>query len=278
MDIGVFIFATDYTIRMDELAPALEERGFNALFVPEHTHIPASRKTPWPGGGDLPRDYWSTYDPFVALSFAAMASTKLKLGTGICLVPQRDHFATAKSIASLDRLSGGRFIFGMGGGWNVEEMENHGVVHKTRFKQLREQVLAMKELWTKEEAEFHGDFVNFDPVWADPKPIQKPHPPIILGGETIHTMKRVVEFCDGWFPRPRGGFDVPEGIAKLREVADDAGRDFSELTITAFGAKPDAQTLEGYEQAGVTNALIGLASRSRDEVLQKLDEHAKLIA
>ena len=278
MDIGVFMFPTDYSIRMDELAKALEDRGFSSLFVPEHSHIPTSRKSPWPGGDELPREYWSTLDPFVALSFAATATTKLKLGTGICLVPQRDHFATAKSIASLDYMSGGRFIFGMGGGWNVEEMEDHGVVYKTRFKQLREQVLAMKELWTQEEAEFHGEFVDFDKCWADPKPVQKPHPPIILGGETIHTMKRVVEFCDGWFPRPRFGFDVAGNIGKLREVADEAGRDFSELSITAFGAKPDAQTMEEYAQAGVTSALIGLASRSRDEVLAKLDEHTKLIA
>ena len=165
MDIGALIFATDYAIRIDELARELEARGFESLFVPEHTHIPASRKSPFPGGGDLPRDYWHTHDPFAALSFAAAATKTLKLGTGICLIPQRDPIVTAKSVASLDMLSGGRFIFGMGGGWNVEEMEDHGARYETRFKLLRERVLAMKSLWTDEEAEFHGEMVDFDPCW-----------------------------------------------------------------------------------------------------------------
>ena len=179
----------------------------NSLFVCEHTHIPTSRKSPFPGGGELPKRYVHTYDPFVALSFAAAATKTLLLGTGVCLVPQRDPIITAKSIASLDRLSGGRFVFGIGGGWNVEEMENHGARYDTRFKLMRERVLAMKALWTQEEASFHGEFVNFDPVWCYPKPLQQPHPPILLGGETDHTLKRVVEFCDGWFPRAGNGFD-----------------------------------------------------------------------
>ena len=180
-----------------------KQRGFESLFVCEHTHIPVSRRTPFPGGGELPKRYSHTHDPFVALSFAAAATRTLKLGTGIALMPQRDPIITAKSVASLDQLSGGRFIFAIGGGWNVEEMENHGARYDTRFKLLRERVLAMKALWTQEEAEFHGEFVNFDPVWLYPKPKQKPHPPILLGGETDHTLRRVVEFCDGWFPRPR---------------------------------------------------------------------------
>ena len=201
MDIGAFIFATGYTIAVDELARELEARGFESLFVPEHTHIPVSRKSPFPGGGDLPRQYWHTHDPFVSLSFAAAATQRLKLGTGICLIPQRDPIVTAKSVASLDMLSGGRFLLGMGGGWNVEEMEDHGAEYRTRFKLLRERVLAMKALWADEEAEFHGEFVDFDPCRAYPKPVQKPHPPLLLGGETDHTLRRVVEFCDGWFPR-----------------------------------------------------------------------------
>ena len=205
MQIGAFYFPTDYGIDVAELARELEARGFDSLFVCEHTHIPASRRTPFPSGGELPKRYSHTHDPFVALSFAAAATRTLKLGTGICLVPQRDPIVTAKSVASLDLLSNGRFIFAMGGGWNVEEMENHGASYETRFKLLRERALAMKELWTKEEAEFHGEFVNFDPVWQYPKPKQKPHPPMQLGGETDHTLKRVVEFCDGWFPRARGG-------------------------------------------------------------------------
>src|SRR5947209_7103024 len=208
MLVGAFYFPTDYGIAIDELARALEARGFESLFVCEHTHIPMSRRTPFPGGGELPKRYFHTHDPFVALSFAAAATRTLKLGTGIALVPQRDPVITAKQVASLDQLSDGRFIFAIGGGWNVEEMENHGARYDTRFRLLRERVLAMKALWTKEQAEFHGEFVNFDRVWLYPKPKQKPHPPIFLGGETDHTLKRVVEFCDGWFPRARGGFGL----------------------------------------------------------------------
>ena len=277
MEIGVLIFATDYCIRMDELARALEERGFDALFLPEHTHIPASRRTPRPGGGELPKEYWHTHDPFVALSFAAAATSKLKLGTGICLVPQRDPIVTAKSVASLDMLSGGRFIFGMGGGWNVEEMENHGARYETRFKLLRERVLAMKAIWTEDEAAFHGDMVDFDPLWAYPKPVQKPHPPVILGGETDYTLARVIEFCDGWLPRARGAFDPVEGMGRLRRAAEVAGRDMSTLSMTVFGAPPKATTLETYAEAGVTRALLALPSADRDTVLSLLDDYAPLL-
>src|SRR6266566_3896464 len=186
MLVGAFYFPTDYGIAIGELARELEARGFESLFVCEHTHIPVSRRTPFQGGGELPKRYSHTHDPFVALSFAAAATRKLKLGTGIALLPQRDPIITAKSVASLDQLSGGRFVFAIGGGWNVEEMENHGARYETRFKLLRERVLAMKALWTQEQAEFHGRFVNFDPVWLYPKPKQKPHPPIFLGGESDH--------------------------------------------------------------------------------------------
>ena len=277
MDIGAFIFATGYTIAVDELARELEARGFESLFVPEHTHIPVSRKSPFPGGGDLPRQYWHTHDPFVSLSFAAAATQRLKLGTGICLIPQRDPIVTAKSVASLDMLSGGRFLLGMGGGWNVEEMEDHGAEYRTRFKLLRERVLAMKALWTDEEAEFHGEFVDFDPCWAYPKPVQKPHPPLLLGGETDRTLRRVVEFCDGWFPRGRGGFDAAAGIARLRRIADEAGRDMSGLSISVFGTRPDRRAMDEYREAGVTRAIIGLPSDSRDDVLRLLDKHAALL-
>ena len=220
MRVGAFYFPADYGINIAELAKALEDRGFDSLFVPEHTHIPASRKSPFPGGGELPKRYSHTHDPFVALSFAAAATRKLKLGTGILLVPQHEPIVTAKAIASLDQLSGGRFMFGIGGGWNAEEMENHGARYETRFAQMREHVLAMKELWTKDEASFDGEFVKFDRVWSWPKPAQKPHPPVILGGETDHTLKRVIEYCDGWFPRPRGGVDVGKGVAHLHQMAE----------------------------------------------------------
>ena len=277
MEIGVLIFATDYCIRMDELARALEERGFDALFLPEHTHIPASRRTPRPGGGELPKEYWHTHDPFVALSFAAAATSKLKLGTGICLVPQRDPIVTAKSVASLDMLSGGRFIFGMGGGWNVEEMENHGARYRTRFKLLRERVLAMKAIWTEDEAAFHGDMVDFDPLWAYPKPVQKPHPPVVLGGETDYTLARVIEFCDGWLPRASDAFDPVEGMGRLRRAAEAAGRDMATLSMTVFRAPPEAATLEAYAEAGVTRALLMLPPADRDTVLGLLDDYAPLL-
>ncbi len=277
MEIGTLIFATDYCIRIDELALALEERGFGSLFLPEHTNIPACRRTPRPGGGELPKEYWHTYDPFVALSFAAAATSKLKLGTGICLVPQRDPIVTAKSVASLDMLSGGRFIFGMGGGWNVEEMENHGARYETRFKLLRERVLAMKAIWTEDEAAFNGDMVEFDPLWAYPKPVQKPHPPVILGGESDYTLARVIEFCDGWLPRASDSFDPVEGMGRLRRAAEAAGRDMSTLSMTVFRAPAEAATLEAYAEAGVSRALLPLPSVDRDTVLGLLDGYAPLL-
>jgi probable F420-dependent oxidoreductase len=276
MRVGAFYFPTDYGINMAELAKALEDRGFDSLFVPEHTHIPASRKSPFPGGGELPKRYSHTHDPFVGLSFAAAATKKLKLGTGILLVPQHEPIVTAKAIASLDQLSGGRFIFGIGGGWNVEEMENHGAKYQTRFKQMREHVLAMKELWTKDEASYNGEFVKFDRVWSWPKPAQKPHPPVILGGETDHTLRRVIEYCDGWFPRPRGGFDVVKGVAHLHQMAEKAGRDPKTITTIVFGSANDAKVLESYDKAGIQSALLAIPDESRDEILRYLDKIAPL--
>lgn len=276
MEIGAIIFATEYTIPIDELARELEQRGFGSLVLPEHTHIPTSRISPWPGGAELPREYSNTYDPFVALSFAAAATKTLKLATGICLVAQRDPIVTAKSVASLDVLSGGRVIFGIGGGWNVEEMNHHGVEYKTRFKQLREHVLAMKSLWTEEEASYSGDFVNFGPTWCWPKPAQKPHPPVIIGGETDYTINRVIEFGDGWLPRASPNFDPTEGMKRLRQAADKAGRDMSSLSVTVFRAPPDAQVLESYAQAGIARSLLMLPTADRDTVLRLLDEYTPL--
>ncbi|MBS0517803.1 MAG: LLM class F420-dependent oxidoreductase [Proteobacteria bacterium] len=276
MRIGVFYFPTDYGIDMSELGRALEDRGFESLFVPEHTHIPLSRKTPFPGGGDLPRRYSHTHDPFVALSFAAAATKKLIVGTGILLVPQHEPIAAAKAIASLDQLSGGRFVLGIGGGWNVDEMENHGARYATRFKQMREHVLAMKALWTREAGSFHGEFVNFDPAWSWPKPVQKPHPPILLGGETDHTLRRVVDYCDGWFPRPRDGFEPAQAVERLRRMASERGRDFSTLSITVFGAPADEATLAGYRKVGIQRALLAIPDLGRDEILRHLDKLAPL--
>lgn len=278
MRIGVFYFPTEYGIEPGELARALEDRGFESLFVCEHTHIPASRRTPFPGGGELPRRYAHTHDPFVALSFAAAATRRLLLGTGILLVPQRDTIVTAKSVASLDLLSGGRFVLGVGGGWNVEEMENHGARYETRFRLMRERVLAMKALWTEEEAEFHGEFVGFDPVWCWPKPAQRPHPPILLGGETDHTLRRVVEFCNGWFPRAGRGFDAAEAVGRMRRAAEAAGRDPASLSVTVFRAPAETAALAGYRGAGVDRALLEVPDLDRDGILRALDGYAPLLA
>ena len=274
MRVGVFYFPVDYGIDIAELAKALEDRGFDSLYVPEHTHIPASRKSAFPGGGELPKRYSHTHDPFVALSFAAAATRKLTVGTGILLVPQHEPLVTAKSIASLDQLSGGRFVLGIGGGWNIEEMENHGARYDTRFKQMREHILAMKALWTEEEASYDGEFVKFDRVWSWPKPKQAP--PIILGGETDHTLRRVVEYCDGWFPRTRAGFEAPVQLARLHRMAEQKGRDPKTLTTTVFGAPADTKTLADYAKAGVDGALLAIPDKGRDEILAFLDKNAPL--
>jgi probable F420-dependent oxidoreductase len=275
MRTGVFYFPTEYGIDPGELGAALEARGFDSLFVCEHTHIPASRVSPFPGGGALPKRYSHTYDPFVALAFAAAATKTLLLGTGVCLVPQRDPIVTAKSVASLERLSGGRFIFGIGGGWNVEEMENHGARYDTRFKLLRERMLAMRELWTQEEATFHGEFVNFDKVWMHPKPLH--HVPVVLGGETDHTLKRVVAFCDGWFPRAGAGFDPAAAVARLRGFAEKAGRDPATLSTTVFRAPPEAKALAAYRAGGIDRVLLEVPDLDRDGILRRLDELAPLV-
>jgi probable F420-dependent oxidoreductase len=275
---GAFMFPTEYAMRIDDLARSLEDRGFESLWVPEHTHIPLSRRTPFPGGGDLPKEYAHTLDPFVALTAAASATTRLRLGTGICLLIQRDPIVTAKMVASLDLLSGGRFELGVGAGWNADEMENHGAVFKSRFRLMRERILAMKEIWTKDEAAFHGEFTSFDPIWSYPKPVQRPHPPVLLAGESHHTRQRVVEIADGWFPRGRAGeAAIIEGLADLRARAARAGRDARSLTTSVFGAKPDAASVERYGAAGVTRLIYRLPSEGRERILPLLDEYAKLI-
>ncbi|HKS88170.1 MAG TPA: LLM class F420-dependent oxidoreductase [Stellaceae bacterium] len=277
MDIGVFYFPVDYGIDISELAAALEQRGFESLFVPEHTHIPVSRRTPFPGGGELPKRYAHTHDPFVALSFAAAATRKLRVGTGIALIPERDPIVTAKAVASLDQLSGGRFVFGIGGGWNVEEMENHGAHYDTRFRLMRERILAMKALWTADEAEYHGKMVEFDKAWSYPKPAQRPHPPILLGGETDYTLRRVVEYCDGWFPRPSRGWDVRAEIARLHRMAEGAGRDPKSLSISVFRAPADKAALQRYRDAGIDRAVLEVPDRGRDDILRLLDQYAPLL-
>ena len=281
MKYGAMMFSTDYSIRPDDLAKMLEERGFESMWVPEHTHIPANRQSAWPGGGELPKDYWHTYDPFVALTAAAAVTNEIKLGTGICLMIERDPITTAKEIASLDLISNGRFIFGIGGGWNSEEMEDHGTDFRTRWRLLRENILAMKQIWTADEAEFHGEYVNFDKMWAYPKPLQKPHPPILMGGDGPTTFDRVVEYCDGCMPigsRNSGGPSLSEKIALLKRQASEAGRDPESLDITSFGVRPDPELVARLEESGVNRIIFTLPSEERAQVTPLIDECARLIS
>ena len=272
MHLGVLHFPTDFSIDVRELAVALEERGFESLFVPEHTHIPASRRSPWPGGPELPRHYWHTLDPFVALTAAACVTTRLRVGTGICLIVERDPITTAKEVASLDMLSGGRVLFGIGGGWNREEMENHGTRFSTRWRLMRERVLAMRTIWTADEPEYHGEMVDFDPMWSWPKPVQRPHPPVLLGGGGPGVLARVVEYGDGWMPIPGRG-PLLERIPELHDLCERAGR--PPLPVTVCVASPE--DLGRYQEAGVVRCLLPLPSLPRDEVLRELDRFAPLV-
>src|SRR6202045_1151985 len=231
---GAAIFFTEYSIGPMELARALEERGFESLWAPEHSHIPVSRKTPYPGGGDLPKEYYDVMDPFVTLTAAAAATKALKVATGICLVQQRDVIQTAKLVATIDLVSSGRFLFGIGGGWNQDEMENHGTVFETRFQRVRESIEAMKEIWTKPQAEYHGEIVKFDPIFAWPKPMQKPWPPIIVGGGFPQAAQRAIAYGDGWVPI--AGPDLVDQIGKFRQMAKEAGRDPNPLSVSAICA------------------------------------------
>jgi probable F420-dependent oxidoreductase len=277
MDIGVTMFSTDYSMRIDDLAREVEARGFESLFVPEHTHIPTSRRSPFAGGAELPKEYWHTVDPFVGLMAAAAVTKHLKVGTGICLIIERDTIVTAKAAATLDMLSNGRFLFGIGAGWNAEEMENHGTDFKSRYRKMGEQVHAMKEIWTKDEPRFDGEFVRFDPIWSWPKPVQKPGPPILLGGESGHTLQRVVEYCEGWFPRGRAHDKILPGLADLKARAAKAGRDMKTISVNVFGASPDRAVLDTYRGAGITRAIFRLPSETRETVLPLLDTYAKLL-
>ena len=277
MDYGVVMFPTAYSIAPGDLARALEERGFESVWYPEHTHIPANRVSPWPGGPDLPRDYWSGYDMFLALMAAGAASTRLKLGSGVCLVVERDPITTAKEVATLDRLTGGRVLFGIGGGWNAEEMANHGTAWKTRWRLLRERMLAMKAIWTQPEAEFHGEYVNFDKIWSDPKPVQQPHPPIILGGDGPTTFDRVVEFGDGWMPIRRPGQHPERRIPELRERLQAAGRDPDSVPVSIFFGPTDRAELDTLAEAGVSRVIFGLPSADRDAILPRLDRLTTLM-
>ena len=277
MEIGLSIFPTTDSIHPVRLAKDAEARGFESLFFIEHTHIPASRKTPYPLGGDLPSIYWQAYDPFVALAQVAAVTTQLRVGTGICLVPEHHPLALAKTIASLDALSNGRFIFGIGAGWNAEELENHGIAFKDRWAVTREYILAMKEVWTKRDAAFRGKHVSFDAVWSEPKPVQKPHPPILIGASSKQAIERVAEYADGWMPI-MGSCDLPERLAQLEKACAKRGRDARKLDISVFAAPTAPGELDKLAKLGVKRVILPLPTQEESKILAILDRYAPLIA
>jgi probable F420-dependent oxidoreductase len=276
MKLGLMMFSTDTAIAPDHLAREAEARGFESFFVPEHTNIPVSRRTPYPGGEPIPEEYKRTYDPFVALMAAAAATDRLIVGTAICLVAQHHHVNLAKQVASVDVLSRGRFVFGVGYGWNVDELEQHGVAFSERRELVRERILAMKALWTEDEASFEGDLVHLAPTWAWPKPLQKPHPPIFVGGAAGPKLFRhIVELADGWMPI--GGAGLKENLAELRRTAEEAGRDPDTIQVMLTGVNPDPGKLEYYESLGVLRVLCALPSADADTVLRIVDRYAALV-
>lgn len=279
MRYGVTLFPTDTSIGVVELAQAVEERGLDSLWLPEHTHIPTSRRTPWPVAPDQPIDekYKRALDPLVALTAAAMATTTLRLGTGILLVAQRDPIVTAKAIASLDLLAGGRTAYGIGFGWNEDEMEHHGVEYRRRRSKGREHLLAMRRLWEDEEAEFHGEFVDFSPSWSWPKPVQRPLPVLLGGGAGPKLFQHIAEYANGWIPI--GGAGLREAIPRLREAVAEAGRDDADsIEIAPMAVQPDGGKLEHYEAIGCTEVVFDLPAKPADVVLPILDRYAALVA
>jgi probable F420-dependent oxidoreductase len=279
MDFGAAIFFTDYSIGPVALGRALEERGFESLWAPEHSHIPLSRQSPFPQGGELPKKYYDLMDPFVTLAAAAAATSRLKVATGICLVVQRDPIHTAKAVATLDQTSGGRFLFGIGAGWNAEEMADHGTDFASRFAIMQERVEAMKAIWTKSKPEYRGKFVSFPPMMTWPKPVQKPHPPVIVGGAFPHGARRAIAYGDGWVPhasRPAYG-DVLGKLPEFRTMAAAAGRDPAGIPITVFGVAEDRALLDRYREAGVARLVFNLPPAPAEEVLPILDRCASLI-
>lgn len=277
MKFGIGIFPTMDAPPPGELGRMVEDHGFESLFFPEHTHIPASRETPYPAGGELPPEYSRTYDPFIALTAAAAATTQLRIGTGIALLIERDPIITAKEVSTLDQLSGGRFLFGIGAGWNLEEMRDHGTDPSTRLSLLRERVEAMKEIWTQDEASYAGRYVNFERIWAWPKPLQTPYPPILLGGNGPTVLDRVIAFADEWMPN-RIGDDVAM-ISRFEELAAraaQAGRD--PIPITMAGLMRDPARIEGFERAGVHRGFFWLPSVGREELELLLQKYAAAVS
>jgi probable F420-dependent oxidoreductase len=280
MQIGAAMFFTDYSMSAAELARACEARGFESVWAPEHSHIPLSRTSPFPSGGELPKQYSQVMDPFVTLSAAAAVTRTIKLGTGVCLVIQRDPIQTAKLVASIDQVSGGRFLFGVGGGWNAEEMEDHGTVFKTRFKLMRERIEAMQAIWTEDAAEYHGEFVDFGPMAASPKPVQKPHPPVIVGGMFPHAARRALRYGNGWIPHSRRPQyeDVTDFLPQFRQMAAEAGRDLATCPVTVWGIQPDIDRVNRYIDQGVSRGVVQLTADKADKIIPLLDRWAEIIA
>jgi probable F420-dependent oxidoreductase len=276
MEFGASIFFTDYSITPAALAVALEERGFDSVWAAEHSHIPVPRRTPPPGGGELAKRYYDVMDPFVTLTAAAIASTKLKVATGICLVIQRDTIQTAKLVASIDQVSGGRFLFGIGGGWNVEEIEAHGTAFGSRMRKMREQMEAMKEIWTKTTAEYTGEIVKVPPMQTWPKPVQKPYPPILVGGAFPWAARRAIRYGDGWYPNASSG-KPEEYMPRFWKMAEEAGRDPKALSVTIGGAPEDLDQLKRFRDLGVARAVVTLPAEGSDQILPVLDRWAGLI-
>ena len=277
MHFGVTMFATDQVMRPDELACAAEERGFVSLYVPEHTHIPVSRRTPPPSGDAVLPDYYKrAFDPFVAMAMAAAATERLRVGTGICLVAQRDPIVTAKAVASLDHLSGGRFVFGVGFGWNADEIEDHGVEMNSRRDVAREHVLAMQRLWSDDVAGFEGERVHLPPSWSWPKPTQKPWPPVLVGGAAGPTLfAHVAEYADGWIPI--GGAGVRESLPQLHRAVEATGRDPATVRVIPFGTIPDPGKLDYYASIGIDEVVLRVPAGGRDAVVPVLDDYSKLV-
>ena len=279
MQFGAAMFFTDYSMPPGELGAALEARGFESLWAPEHSHIPLSRTSPFPNGGDLPKQYYDVMDPFVTLTAAAAMTKTLKVGTGVCLVQQRDPIQTAKLVASIDQVSAGRFLFGVGSGWNAEEMLDHGTPFKSRHKIARERVEAMKVIWTQSKAEYHGEFVNFDPMMTWPKPVQKPHPPVIVGGAFPYGARRAIRYGDGWVPhasRPEYG-DVSDFLPEFHKMVREAGRDPASLPLTMFRVVEELDKLRHYRDIGIARVVITLPSAGADQVIPLLDQWAERI-